>query len=284
MTRRPRVFGSEVYHHIYAWGNDRRPLFIATPHYKKYLHYLQQYGKWYRFDVIAYALMEWHVHLFVFDQQGKISMFMNSVHGRYAQYFNHVTGRVGHVFGERYNNKIVQSNPYGMWLSRYIHRQPVEAGLTDDPQEYAWSSYRAYLGLEPRGFIKPDVVLEQFGRGKSARHQYKIFVETDEPDPVNWEDRLSNVVGDKNFIEAQEVKIRRDAGEIVSPDYAFKRVKEKLGVHSDVLARPHGMNQRKIRHKVFKILVEEYGLSCSQIARLCKVSASAVAKVMRKER
>ena len=284
MSRRPRLFGVEVYHHIYAWGNDKRPIFVAAPHFKKYLQFLEQYGKWYRVDVIAYALMEWHVHLFIYDQQGKISLFMNNVHGRYAQYFNHVAGRVGHVFGERYNNKIVQSNPYGMWLSRYIHRQPVEAGLLEDPKDYEWSSYREYIGLEPRGFIRPEVVLEQFGRGKSALHQYKEFVETNKSDPVDWEDRLSSVIGDKNFINDQEDMIRQDTGEIVNPDHAFKLVIKKLGVHSDAILRPRGMNQRKLRHKAFRILLEDYGLSCAEIARLCEVSVSAVAKVMRKER
>lgn len=245
---------------------------------------MRKYSQWYHVDILAYALMEWHVHLFVFDHDGKLPFFMNCVHGQYAQYFNRVTGRIGHVFGERYNNKIVQSDPYGMWLSRYIHRQPVEAGLTGDPQEYKWSSYRQYIGLEPRDVIKPHVVLEQFGKGKSAQRHYRKFVETDNEGPVDWEDRLLGIVGDRNFIAIQEETMRQDTRRAVDPDDALRHLAEKLGIKMEVLQRPCGKKERKVRHQVFRILFEENGLSCSGIAQLCRVSVSAVAKVIRNER
>mgnify|MGYP002155005968 CR=1 FL=1 len=103
---------------------------------------------------------------------------MENLHGDYAQYFNKDTKRVGHVFGERFNNKIVQANEYSIWLSRYIHRQALTAGLVDDPKDYPWTSYRKYLGLEYKDFIKSDIVLEQFGTDHGGRValRYKEFV------------------------------------------------------------------------------------------------------------
>ena len=110
MARRPRLFGEELYHHIYAWGNNQQAIFVTDKHYERYINFLGRYSRDNQIDMIAYALMQSHVHLFVYDRLGKISLFMNELHGEYAQYFNHVTGRVGHVFGERFNNKVVQAN------------------------------------------------------------------------------------------------------------------------------------------------------------------------------
>jgi len=97
------------------------------------------------------------------------------IHGDYAQYFNRETHRVGHVFGERFSNKVVQVNEYGIWLSRYIYRQPLEAGLVDEPKDYPWTSYRRYLGLEEKDFIKNDLIIQQFGERKEATKNYEIL-------------------------------------------------------------------------------------------------------------
>jgi len=94
MIKKPRLKGKRLYHHIYAWGNDRHPVFKADAHYGKYLYYLEPFATRYKIDIIAYALMEWHVHLFLFDVADRISEFMKSLHGEYAQHFNRRDGRV----------------------------------------------------------------------------------------------------------------------------------------------------------------------------------------------
>ena len=138
-----RLCGENVYHYIYAWGNDRHPIFKSADHYKKYLTLLEKYALFFDVDVIAYALMATHVHLFVYDRSNKLSHFMMKLHGDYARYYNRINERVGHVFGERFNNKIVAADIYGKWLSRYIHRQAVEAGLVTDPVD--WSKRDLFL-------------------------------------------------------------------------------------------------------------------------------------------
>ena len=54
--------------------------------------------------------------------------------------------RTIHVFGNRFKNKVVDANSYGLWLSQYIHRQVVEAGLVSNPENYEWTSYHTYIG------------------------------------------------------------------------------------------------------------------------------------------
>ena len=113
----PRICGENAYHHIYAWGNDRHPVFKSIEHYQEYLMMLEKYAVFFHVDVLAYAMMESHVHLFVYDRSKNISGFMMNLHGHYARYYNKINERVGHVFGERCNNKLVLANVYGKWLS-----------------------------------------------------------------------------------------------------------------------------------------------------------------------
>lgn len=283
MPRKFRLKGKRLFHHIYAWGNDRHPVFKADEHYVRYLDYLGYYSLRYKIEVIAYALMEWHVHLFLFDIFGRISEFMKSLHGGYAQFFNRVAKRVGHVFGERFNNRIVQPNNYGLWLSRYIHRQPIEAGIINDPKDYPWTSYKAYLGLAPMSFLKPTVILEQFGRGRAACQRYRDFVLGVEDGPVSWGKASGLIIGDKKFIEEIEELIENDNGDEWRDEDLLKILSGQLKVEPELLLKPHGSEIRKLRHKAFTILDKKYRLSAVRIARIFKVSAMAVVKVLKKQ-
>jgi len=281
MARRPRLFGKQLYHHIYAWGNDRHPIFKDDGHYEKYLSYLASYSDCYKIDVIAYALMECHVHLFLFDSRGKISQFMDALHGNYAQFYNRVNKRTGHVFGERFNNKIVQPNNYGLWLSRYIHRQALEAGLVNDSRNYPWTSYLAYIGLSPIGFLKPNIMLEQFGHGKDSYRQYEKFVTGADDGPINWHKTHVSIIGDNEFVE--HVQQTENKGENYEHDKKdlVSFVSSILSVGREILLNPRGWNERRLRHRAFSLLADEYGYSVSQIARAFNVTARAVIKALK---
>jgi putative transposase len=263
MAWKIRARGEQLYHHIYAWGNDRHPVFRQTQHYHQYLSFLDKYSASFNIDIIAYALMEWHVHLFVYDKANNISDFMMKLHGDYAQYFNKETKHVGHVFGERFNNKIVANNIYGMWLSRYIHRQPLEAKLVDNPKDYPWTSYRVYLGLDKKSFVKPAVILSQFGDSKNSRKQYEQFVlEERDDEPVVW--------GKRTFT-------------IMNPKHMVRFASKELGINEAVLLKPTGMVERRRRHEAIRLLLDKYGYTKAQIAHAFKLSRMAVTFIIKKK-
>jgi len=285
MVWKPRLSGKQLYHHIYAWGNDRHPVFKDDRHYREYLEYLQIYLSNYGLDIIAYALMEWHVHLFVFDPFDKISEFMKSLHGKYARFYNRDVRRVGHVFGERFNNKVVQVNNYGLWLSRYIHRQAVEAGIVNDPKDYSWTSYQVYIGLASKGFLKPGVILEQFGRGQAAFRHYREFVIDEEDSPIDWDKTITSIIGDKDFVKDVEVSNEIDQKEDeLSNQNLIEIVSSKLHVKPKLLLNPRGWSERRLRHEAFVILVNKYGLSARKVAQVFTVSPTAVVKALKKAR
>ncbi len=282
MVFKPRISGEQLYHHIYAWGNDRHPIFKAELHYQKYLHLLETYSSFYGVDVIAYALMKWHIHLFIYDTKNHLSRFMKDLHGEYAKFYNRHAKRVGHVFGERFNNKIVQVNDYGLWLSRYIHRQAVEAGIVQDPKDYQWSSYRIYLGLEKSKFVKRDIILQQFGNDGIADQRYEAFVKNTEDDPINWGDRSFAVVGDDTFKENYAKTTQKYEQKEENVEAIAEAIFQSLQISKQILLNPQGLNERRLRHQACRILVMEYGFTKAKVSRLLGVSKMAVVKALRK--
>jgi len=257
-----RLSGENSYHHIYAWGNDRHPIFKCEDHYKKYLVLLEKHSYAFEIDIVAYALMESHVHLFVYDRTNSLSYFMMKLHGDYARYYNRVNKRVGHVFGERFNNKIVAANIYGKWLSRYIHRQAVEAGLVEDPVDFPWSSYRIYIGLEKSSFVKPDVILMQFGTDDERLCGYRAFVFYNDDGPVDWGKRYLFFVGGDDLI---------------------KYICQKLNLEISILKNPQGAKERSLRHLAIITLHKEYGYKPYQLARVFGLARSTVASIIKKK-
>jgi len=263
MVWKKRSCGESLYHHVYAWGNDRHPVFKANEHYCEYLKLMEKHSSFYGVDIIAYALLEWHVHLFIYDKENNISNFMFRLHGDYAQYFNRIANRVGHVFGERFNNKIVQPNQYGLWLSRYIHLQPVEAGIVKDPEDYPWTSYKAYIGLDQKNFVKPDVILGQFGKKNERRTRYKEFV-------VNT---TSDDIIDHSQRTLQDVDV----------SFMVSVISRELQVDQRIFLGPKNREELKIRRTAIRLLFKKYGYSKTQIAHMFGLSRMAVTSIIKRD-
>jgi REP element-mobilizing transposase RayT len=285
MSWRLRICGPDLYHHIFVWGNDRHSIFREERHYEYYLQSLEKYSEIFAVDIIAYALMEWHVHLFVYDRDNKVSSFMERLHGDYAQFFNKDVDHVGHVFGERFNNKIVQPNIYALRLSKYIHRQAVEAGLVNHPLRYRWTSYRIYCGLEKSKFLKPGIILEQLSDKMDRNKEYASMVLNREDDPVDWEQAKLFVVGDKEFkayITEKYLKNNKKKKCSIPSGDVLRSACDKFKISKNILLNPCGQYQRELRHQVILFLIKEQGLNQTQVARLLRISRLAVINVLKK--
>jgi hypothetical protein len=104
-----------------------------------------------------------------------ISLIMKEWHGRYAVYFNKKYRTDGHVFQGRFGAKLIENSDYFLEVSRYIHRNPLEAKLVEKPDEYLWSSYSSYSYLEKNSFITTTKTLSYFPQ--SSHLLYRKFVE-----------------------------------------------------------------------------------------------------------
>ncbi|MCA9996714.1 MAG: transposase [Anaerolineales bacterium] len=151
------------YYHIYNRGVERRPIFLNDRNWGFFIQRLRHYFADGVVDMIAYCLMPNHYHLLVHvlcEDFGRSVMQPFST--SYTKAINQEQSRVGSLFQGRYKGQMVDKNAYLVHLSRYIHRNPVAAGLASHPADWAFSSYRDYVGLRNGTLPKPGIVLEQF--------------------------------------------------------------------------------------------------------------------------
>lgn len=177
MARRPRIEYPGVFFHIIVRGNNRENVFRDHSDYVRYLQKFSFFCREGDITLYAYCLMPNHIHLLLEMGEVSLSKVLQRFHTWYTQYFNRRYGRVGHLFQGRYKAIVCDKDAYLLELVRYIHLNPVRAGLVDSPEEYPWSSHRVYLSIDRSEVIDPSFVLKQFSdRLSAARRSYKTFV------------------------------------------------------------------------------------------------------------
>lgn len=177
MVRQRRVEVEGGLYHVITRGNNRRQIFNSPADYEKFLLLLAVQKTKLPFFLYAYCLMTNHVHLLLERQASAVGLIMHRLLTGYAQYYNRRNRRVGHLLQGRHKAILCQSERYLSELVRYIHLNPVRAGMVTLPEDYEYSSHRAYLGMEPAGIVDVDPVLRHFGAKKEvARANYQKFV------------------------------------------------------------------------------------------------------------
>jgi hypothetical protein len=191
-----------------------------------------------------------HYHLLLETPEGNMSQAMHFINGNYTGYFNHRHRRVGHLFQGRYKGLLVEKESYLLSLSRYIHLNPVRAGIVEYPEEYHWSSYRTYIGKGKEDWIYQDWLLGALASSKEkARVAYREFVEEALEKPVKnpLEDVVAQVaVGSRNFIG----KVQKLAEER-KPDYdlpGIRKLKKRpsLSEIGSLVADHYGVEQKRL--------------------------------------
>jgi REP element-mobilizing transposase RayT len=154
-------------YHVVARGNERKAVFRDDVDRRSYLARLAACSSRYRFRVIAYCLMDNHVHLALERGPVVLSRIMLTLQSAYAQYFNRRHQRVGHLFQGRYKAFLVQDECYLLSLVRYIHMNPVRASLIKSPEAYRWSTDRFYRGRSNPDWLAVDTVLSKLAQNRT---------------------------------------------------------------------------------------------------------------------
>ena len=167
MPRSARERSESGFYHVVAKGNGGQNLFEDASDYRAFLELVSAVAERCGMLVHAYCLMSNHVHLLLEDQGGRLSEFMKSLATGYAMRFNAKTGHIGHVFQQRFKSQPVESEAYLLQAARYIHNNPVKAGICP-ADEYLWSSYHEYAS-GVRGITTVSLILELCGGREGFR-------------------------------------------------------------------------------------------------------------------
>ena len=180
MPRHARLDTPGALHHVMLRGNNRGDLFVDDLDRKKFLDRLGQVVENGKCSVYAFALMSNHVHILLRSGNIGIATVMRKLLTWYAIYFNRRHRRTGHLFENRYKSILCEEDPYFLELVRYIHLNPVRAGMVADMNaldRYPWSGHRVIVGKETFRWMDRDFILLQFGKTKGkAAEAYSAFI------------------------------------------------------------------------------------------------------------
>ena len=151
MSRRPRRESPTGYYHVIQRGTGKQILFEEESDYERYITKLVECKVDLDFEVCAYCLMNNHVHMLIHvDCLNTLSKLMLRLGRSYAGYYNVKYDHTGYVFQGRFYSDPIYDDQYLLACIRYIHNNPVKAGL-GQRDSYRWSSYNDYKGSGVNG-------------------------------------------------------------------------------------------------------------------------------------
>ena len=175
LARKPRIWYPGASYHLTSRGNRRAAIFYDPDDRYMYLSLLEQTRNQYPFHLHAYCLMTNHIHLLLETIDTPTKDIMKKLHSLYAIYFNKRHRTSGHLFQGRYHAELIQTDPYLLEVSKYIHLNPVEAKMVKRPESYRWSSYTAYISSTTHPHVCTERILSYFPHPQN--HNYQMYVE-----------------------------------------------------------------------------------------------------------
>ncbi len=174
MPRQRRVHVSGGLYHAVLRGNHRRAIFSYTDDYLCFENIVSRALDRYGTSLFAYCWMTNHVHLAVQVGEAPLGAVMCIVASRYARAKQRALATTGHLFERRYRARLINADRNLLALVRYVHLNPVRAGMVADPCDYQWSSHRAYLGASCPDWLRIEPVLGTLGSSvEAARAAYR---------------------------------------------------------------------------------------------------------------
>ena len=205
MSRPLRIEYEGAWYHIMNRGGRYMSIFEDNKDYSMFLDLLQETIETFHIKIAAFCLMDNHYHLLIQTPEANISRSMRHINGVYTQRYNKLHGYDGPLFRGRYKSILIDADSYLLQVMRYIHRNPVTAGLTKN-LDYSWSSHKAYITTAKKWeWISKEKILNMLSRNKSLQKAvYKDFVNTpDENDfsSIYKKRKLPSILGSEKFLE-----------------------------------------------------------------------------------
>jgi REP element-mobilizing transposase RayT len=268
--------------------------------------------------ILAWALMDNHVHLLMFSGPQGISKFMRSLLTGYAIWYNRRHQRIGHLFQNRYKSIVCEEDSYLLELVRYIHLNPLRAGVVQSVKElegYPWCGHSVLVGRLKRAWQEKDYIFEHLGTRRSrALRAYRRFVEEGKAQGRRAELSGGKLIGTLGgwsqvlSLKDRKGRVPHDARILGRGDFANRILKEadrrlrrqvrtgeRKRAAEDMIRRictEEGVGEEELRaggqrRKISRVrgrlsyhLCHELGMSMAEIARLLGVCTSAICKAI----
>jgi putative transposase len=259
MPRRLRIEFDGAIDHVMARGNARQKIVRDDADRRRLIDGLEQSVVRHGWDLLSYVVMGNHLHLLVKTPRPNLGAGMQSFLSGYAIWAGRRWRRPGHLFQGRYRTEMIEDESYYWTVSRYIHLNPVRAGLVQRPEQWEWSSFTGYCDARrAQAWVAHDELLaarQGDHGGRNARQAYRRFVErgVDDPPTSPFRDAFGGwVLGSERFLArlrslASSIQTNPPVAEArqlagLDPRRIFAAVRSFYGLDDDALSRrydPH---------------------------------------------
>ena len=289
MVRPLRIEYENAVYHVMNRGRGRATIFHNEAFSSVFLKCLQEAAQQFGLEILAYCLMGNHYHLLVRTPRANLSRCMRHVNGTYTQRYNKLQNTDGSLFRGRYKAIVVDVDSYLLQVSRYIHRNPIDAKkpLVDKLINYTDSSYPAYINqAETPSWLNRDVVLSALNTNKKYS-AYQAFVEnkngaTSELDNFYSKEYQPAVLGTKTFAAKIKQHARKASKEIsrhcLHERISMKSVLNKVARYfeitpNEILNVERGGGKKNLPRQIAMYLCKQYtGTTLNEIAEYFNVS------------
>jgi len=252
MSRKARQKSKSGVYHIVLRGINKQILFEDQEDREKFLQDLQKYKDISSYSIYGYCLMDNHIHLLMQEGIEPLSQSMKRIGVGYVSWYNKKYDRFGHLFQDRFRSEVVENDTYMLTVLRYIHQNPIKAGLTKEMAEYKWSSYAEYVNGATK--VSVDFALGMFAEEKEKA--LRFFKEFMKDNPA------------EQCLDADTTKMLTD-------EEAIKVILKSAKVNTPVEVQSMEKVQR---NEALRSIKQNDGLSTRQIARITGISQSVVAR------
>ena len=236
-------------YHVMLRGINRQAIFKDDQDRERFIDTVARYKRETGFELYAYCLINNHIHLLIKENQTELSQVMKKIGTSYAYYFNWRHGRNGHLFQDRYKSEAVENDKYLYVVIRYIHQNPVKAGISN-MEEYQWSSYNHYIN--EKVIVDTDHFLDMFDKDRRlAINKYINFMNELNEDKCLEIEEYKRLTDEKVLDVIREIGNLENISDICSldndrVDEILRKSKEIEGISVSQISRLTGINRPRI--------------------------------------
>lgn len=283
MPRPPRLHIPGGFYHVILRGNHRENIFFCYDDRDRFADLVARAVERFQMRVHAYCWMTNHVHLLIQVSDAPLGNAMMCIASPYARKMQRNRSTTGHFFERRYRAILIDAERYLLELVRYIHLNPVRAGIVKDPAEYSWSSHRAYLGETAVPWLTTDFSLRFFApevfAARQAYHRFVVEGIGVEPDERLFRGSPQDIriLGDDRFAErlapAFEGVCCRNLDELI------KEIALEHGVTEEQLGSPSRCRRlTRVRALIASQAIEQRCATLSELSRRFHRTVSALSQ------
>jgi len=290
MPRSPRYNFPGAIHHVILRGNQGRPIFYSDYDRVKCCLLIQEVMERYGHRIHGFCLMSNHIHLAMQQGSAKLSTAMQNFTFRYAQRVNRFRDEIGHVFQGRFKSILVDKANYLAKLVRYIHLNPVRAGIVKRPEDYKWSGHNSYLGIDSVAWVERDYVLKMYSEDRDTavkRYIDFVYAGIGNESEINFQTGMqSGIIGDDSFInmvldEKKELGSKFDDSTITLTAL-LEHICIKYNVTEIEIASESKIRELTHVRAVISLLARDEGLSLIDIAKRLKRDPGGLSRLANK--